>query len=548
MGTGLFKHGRASAQLAGRGNGCECFSQLLLDIAILLTRELVPDLAFNELRFLQDHKRHQDEPHQGANGRPSKKERKADAERDEISAYFSKRPAQETSRQPRQSTGAVGIPRPVRGNSPNRRSHARNVGSSPLLSDKELPVVPYLGFGGKGNINQGSQPRPPTTSYLTWSESVFGNDPPVNGKHMSEDLFRADQPSAPQRRTEPSKRRTPLIESIVELPQTDGSGEELQKRPNRVRGTADFEIYNDKGHCDIAPADETCRSSEEAPPSLPSVPPKAVAQLEYTGSRNQQVPTSSFNTSDILDIRKRLDELAADAPLNTKTSNLPNDNKENMSPPPPPSSPTTKALRVAQEAMAQNHRDALRKPPMVARGVLGHLQGGVFERTSQNTPWPIQRQPLTSQVQASNNQQRPWPRQREIPLQSDYAIDQQLWQSDFRVPDEGDEVAVDEMMEAYTLSGMVHGANTDNTADFAFAIPRAFSRHHSTTLPVSYRSDNQEAIVRDSSWPKGAMSNARGESSQFESAREDGRLNAVMGQDDGFEDGLAGFWRPNRLY
>ena len=544
----MFKHGRASAQLAGRGNGCECFSQLLLDIAILLTRELVPDLAFNELRFLRDHKGQQDEPHQGANGRPSKKERKADAERDEISAYFSKRPAQETSRQPRQSTGAVGIPRPVRGNSPNRRSHVRKFGSSPLLSDKELPAVPYLGFGGKGNINQGGQPHSPTTSYLTWSESVVGNVPPVNGERIPEDVLRANQPTAPQRRDEPSKRRTPLIRSTVELPQTNRSGEGLQKRPKRARGTAHFEIYNDQDHCDIEPADETCRSSDEAPPSLPNVSPKAVAQLEHTGSRNQQVPTSSFNTSDILDIRKRLDELAADAPLDTKTSNLPNDNKENMSPPPPPSSPTTKALRVAQEAMAQNHRDALRGPPMVARGVLGHLQGGVFERTSQNTPWPMQRQPLTSQVQASNNHQRPWPRQREIPLQSDYAIDQQLWQSDFGVPDGVDEVAVDQMMESYTLSGMIHGANADNTADFAFAIPRAFPRHQSITRPVSYRSDNPEALARDSSWPQGAMSNARGESSQFEFAGENGRLEAVMGQDDGFEDELAGFWRPNRLY
>lgn len=197
--------------------------------------------------------------------------------------------------------------------------------------------------------------------------------------------------------------------------------------------------------------------------------------------------------------------------------------------------------------MAQNHRDALRKPPMVARRVLGHLEGGVFERTSHHTPWPMQRQPLIPQVQASNSHESPWSRQREIPLQSDYAIDQQLWQSDFGVPNGVDEVAVDEM-EAYPLSGMVHGANADNTADFAFAIPRAFSRHQSITRPVPYRSDNPEALARDSSWPQGAMSNARGESSRFESAREHGRLNAVMGQDDGFEDELAGFWRPNRLY
>ncbi|OTA33363.1 hypothetical protein BTJ68_07407 [Hortaea werneckii EXF-2000] len=39
--TGLFKHGRASAQVAGRGGG-------------------LPDLAFNEMRFLQKPKDHQD--------------------------------------------------------------------------------------------------------------------------------------------------------------------------------------------------------------------------------------------------------------------------------------------------------------------------------------------------------------------------------------------------------------------------------------------------------------------------------------------------------
>jgi hypothetical protein len=44
--------------------------------------------------------------------------------------------------------------------------------SSPILPEKELPTIPYLGFGSKSTTNHSSNHQPSATTCLTWSKSA----------------------------------------------------------------------------------------------------------------------------------------------------------------------------------------------------------------------------------------------------------------------------------------------------------------------------------------------------------------------------------------
>ncbi|KAI7297273.1 hypothetical protein KC315_g18533, partial [Hortaea werneckii] len=142
--TGLFKHGRASAQVAGRGGG-------------------LPDLAFNEMRFLQKPKDHQDvvSGNQAARG-PAKKDRKH-AQDEEISAYFAAHQHDPDGKQ--HDPSRVGNKRGRRNSSPTRTQQ-------PSQPPVELPEKPFLGFGSKGTQQDRRRKRDQSTSYYSWSESA----------------------------------------------------------------------------------------------------------------------------------------------------------------------------------------------------------------------------------------------------------------------------------------------------------------------------------------------------------------------------------------
>ncbi|KAI6801954.1 hypothetical protein KC332_g15395 [Hortaea werneckii] len=142
--TGLFKHGRASAQVAGRGGG-------------------LPDLAFNEMRFLQKPKDHQDavSGNQAAKG-PTKKDRKHTQD-EEISAYFAAQRHDPDGKQ--RDASRMGSRRDRRKDSPMRAHQA----SQPPV---ELPEKPFLGFGSKGTQQDRSRKYDQSTSCYSWSQSA----------------------------------------------------------------------------------------------------------------------------------------------------------------------------------------------------------------------------------------------------------------------------------------------------------------------------------------------------------------------------------------
>ncbi|KAI7280696.1 hypothetical protein KC345_g4612 [Hortaea werneckii] len=170
--TGLFKHGRASAQVAGRGGG-------------------LPDLAFNEMRFLQKSKDHQGvvSGNQAAKG-PTKKDRKH-AQDEEISAYF--------AAQRRDPDGKQDDPSRIGGRQDRRKVspiRARQESQPPV----DLPEKPLLGFGSKGTQQDCSRKDDHGTSYYSWSESAApagakeGSAPILNAAFVTEKSRETEQP------------------------------------------------------------------------------------------------------------------------------------------------------------------------------------------------------------------------------------------------------------------------------------------------------------------------------------------------------------------
>ncbi|KAK5172131.1 uncharacterized protein LTR77_003769 [Saxophila tyrrhenica] len=152
--AGLFKHGRASAQMQGRGTG-------------------LPDLVFNEMKFLEKPSEHQDQLPAAAPPQQSKKEDRKRAKNDEISAYFSAprggnhegiHVGNGTGNEQRRRASA-----PDHG--PDQSDAARREARPRPSSIVDLPEKPFLGFGSRATQLGSKELRLDMTTCLSWSES-----------------------------------------------------------------------------------------------------------------------------------------------------------------------------------------------------------------------------------------------------------------------------------------------------------------------------------------------------------------------------------------
>ncbi|KAK3675760.1 hypothetical protein LTR78_004401 [Recurvomyces mirabilis] len=231
--AGIFRHGRASAQVPPGGAG-------------------LPDLVFNEMRFLQKPKDHQDKtPARPDNEAATKKDRQQRRE-EEISAYFTvgrdaaqhDHPRQRNSRDP---------PCKEKGH----RLHQRSAARPPPV---DLPEKPFLGFGSKGQ--HATTQEPTTNSNCTWSDSQTPKPksiPPRAKKRVSE--------------PKPTRRSTEPIEACT--------------REKRVPRRATTKT--------ILPS---------APHTMPSEPPIHVS----LSADEESLPhdSSMFHTSDILRVHRNI--------------------------------------------------------------------------------------------------------------------------------------------------------------------------------------------------------------------------------------------------
>jgi hypothetical protein len=519
-----------------------------------LIQTIVPDLAFNELKFLRESNEHQDEQNLVYDKirKPGNQDRKRDVEREEISAYFEQRNQKPDSAPDRRSTRKPNLV--VDDEILTDHEDVREGGSSPRLPDGELTAIPYLAFGSKGTISKNTNPPQSTTTYLTWSES--GNGLATSGKLKPafETALEAGQLTAPRPTAARQSRRdthvTPASDKSKE-PGRDRIGVSKSRKatPRRIRVPANINVYNDPGVTEFISLTAMPRDSESQ--SLPTERPKNSTRDQRKRAHaadDANTPSSdgeSFHTSDILKIRSRLQGLADPLPSEPKITHAPPHDKENV-PPPSSSSPTAKILRTAHGAMVQHQLEMAVQPPVRTR------QRNTFDAVQREhpsyTPTVFRHQPGPHLRDPSEeNFEHPATRN-SASLKNHYA-EQQTWQDMHNVYDEAVEPENEEMLDTYALGELQHRSIEADAGDFRWASVYSTPGIRFNVRSLSCQDHRPSTRGRDTPWSRSGIATVSGGISSHNTLTEQ---NMSIGEDrvvdQEFEDGLEGFWRPNRLY
>lgn len=505
----------------------------------------MPDLAFNELRFLKDAHDHQDEQHSdGVKRKPSNQEKRRDLEREEISAYFS-RPL--LPREPPQAVPNAGRATSVDGDAESiHRNNGQAGGSSPLLAHGELPVVPYLGFGSKGAVNRSSNPQPLATSYLTWSESNVEQIPRPKDGPALHPTTEAGQLSAPKPKHVDSRK--------PEQAQLRSSKRDAQRKPR----------VNEAAKCTNA-TDENPRNSTNAPTNTPRLArrrlnfksasskrgsasqssPRAPSEFAQKQARHDHALPSqaeSWHTSDILKIRERMHALAEQPVLDPRSSEVAFGDKEHdeQNVQPCSTSPIGKALQAAQNAMASNDQHTREMRRMICRRRT-NFEAHVRKESPENST-AIPHYWHGHQAEASRVLKSP---RLAIPSASlaDEGVTDQHWEGDYFDNVSEEEATLDTVRPQVPPRGSITDtteASIDMLSHAPYGAPSGLrSAYLGTERPLT--------IAQTLSWSRGGFSAARGTPGHTASARVARQEEADVGNQTLIE-GLEGFWKPNRLY
>lgn len=519
----------------------------LVGIFLALTPRAVPDLVFNEMRFLQNAKDHQNEQHALRN-QPTQHNEKHENDREEISAYFSKHQRQN----PPDRSPAV-APKPTeqvclrnRDASPGQ-SEARQAGSSPLLPDKELPAVPYLGFGSKGMVNQSSrEPRPsPSTSYLTWSESG-GVLPVQRGSNIQLDKALEAGQLSTLRKTRVQASRQRQVDHVEHAQPVGGVPKQTGRlcditSPRPASKRQQPPPNNEVSNTNEVEANASMRDAQldgATSQSLPVAPLNAAKESAQTGGeiRTSSSGAKSFDTADILNIKQRLTALAQQSPTNSRNNcQLPHDKGKIH---PPSTSPTTKVLRSARDALMRNDRDTLTKPTTMMSDQMNDLRVNLLEVPSHVNTFGPQHLPERNAPGMGENDiadhpgVSPW-------LPTDHYLDQ-------------DRIAEGQHAQDYNLvsreamlATYPHGIYLENSiAETSIRPNRTYTllMHHD--LPGRH---SPVTHARNFPWSRSGMSTRQSSSDKTFAAR-NVHLDDCIVADQTLDDGLQGFWRPHRLY
>ncbi|KAK3073874.1 hypothetical protein LTR53_004173 [Teratosphaeriaceae sp. CCFEE 6253] len=549
--AGLFKHGRASAQVVGRGAG-------------------LPDLVFNEMRFLQK-PQHQGEPAAGHERSRTKKDDKRKRE-DGISAYFAQDVHAEV--QPPKTDAEPGAVRKA-----HQPRQVANANQGAIGRPGDSPGKPYLGSSTKDR-HMKARPKSPTSCY-SWSESIEHGgtvEPSASGQRVGVGRQRA-------LRTKHDAEYVGVGSLEQGIHQDHLTRERHSKHltsakpgkwsaSRRATGPV-VEVYKPPEKHDLRPgARSTPKSTVQSlPQAMPSEPP--VAALER-GRDLRSSGTPGHHTSDILRIRCTTGRAAPtreDHPTDDTIGQLQRRGKENQ--PPRSSTPISKLLRKAQHAVAErlpNYSAEQITLPLLLNGTAITRQISLPSHTSQRArrlsteAWVGPRlpertlQPLSgilprhdrheiardrASLSRTRSIQHPILRTADLPA--------------FDLTDDDDDEMLDHA-RADPHAGQHVYANAQQAEDLALA-DRMASQH----AAVGYDDDETPSVYHtqaDFMLPEAAVSHIPSGSISVPSlftpigALTTGRdvpggSSAGLiddGQEVGTENALAGFWRRNRLY
>jgi hypothetical protein len=515
-----------------------------------LIQSIVPDLAFNELKFLRESNEHQDEQHHahGVMRKSNNQDKKRQVEREEISAYFDHRNQKPDWAPGRRTTGKPNLV--LDGEMLPDLEDVREGGSSPKLPDGELTANPYLGFGSKGTIGKSTNPPPSTTSYLTWSASGDGLVKSGKRKPAFETALEAGQLSVPRtaavRRSRRDIRMTSANDNYKQPNSNRVDTSKRQGKPSkRIRVHGNIEVYNDLDVTEPVPSTEMLRDSNSQ--SLPTEEPMKSTRDQRKrahGADNTPGPSScgeSFHTSDILKIRSRLQGLAEPLPSESRSTRVPPD-KENV---PHSSSPTAKILRKAHGAMMQHQLEtSVHSPPRIRKS---------------NTFDPVQREhpsypPAIFQHQSGPVERDPSEEYFERPAARNTASlmghydGQQAWQDMHNAHDEIVVPEDEEMLETYATGELQHLNFENDAGDARYTHVYSTPGTRSNIRSLSRQDVRPSTRGRDTPWSRSGVTTIRGGTSSHRSTEQAMSIRNDRVVDQEFEDGLEGFWRPNRLY
>ncbi|KAI6910029.1 hypothetical protein KC318_g6379 [Hortaea werneckii] len=543
--AGLFKHGRASAQVAGRGGG-------------------LPDLAFNEMRFLRKPKDHQEALSGNQAAKGSTKKDWKHSQDEEISAYFAAQRHDPDGKQ--YDPSRMGNNRGRRKNSPTRTQQ-------PSPPPVELPEKPFLGFGSKGTQQDRRHKHDLSTSHYSWSESAAPPRAEEGHTPISNAAFATGKSEEAESAT--SKREIASRDKASEASVAqDESFDSLRKRGSLHQSQA--KKRSTLLETDAAPPSARLKDDEARRSATKTTCQSLPHQMPEIRIRN--APRSrggtSCHTSDILRVRQPktfMTKSIFDSLIGLAAAR--EDDKENKQP--VSSSPIGKLLKRARDALSQPTAE----PVKIGQGYDSANAGVNVEDRQDSSDLaskyrPIdfggvhlaERRPQSSRPddaasgqrgqrdQRLSQGQRIWhgpPRQQNrvldhLTAQPSYGI--QNMSSDAEMLDNGNDTFPLE------LDDRVVYASAENNDELG----RYWQYEHSTdllemreqsTAPASRPSGR--SIQRISTGPDTGRTRAvRGLSIKLEN--EIMHL-PVLGGTAGsgsveFDGGLAGFWKPNRLY
>jgi hypothetical protein len=318
----------------------------------------------------------------------------------------------------------------------------------------------------------------------------------------------------------------------------------------RTRDPTKVEVYIQPDNAGQSPSRSKRDVHDTTSLPLPSrTPLKPTRDWQQKPVHRQEASPSndgSFHTSDILKVRGRLDELAEEAPLSTKSIQVPRSDKENAQP--MSSSPTAKILRIAHDAMAETHKEPVTRPSRKM-----HQPSSPTNETEQ---WPPLRALSNPRHESIRSHLRD-PTNDELTHRSVYvspAMRAHYFNQGMQQNEEVTSAAVfdpedDEMLDGYNALEPQIDENAYSVTDEGFSYTYAPPASHLDGRSLSNRHDRPSTQARGVPWSRGEVSTIlRGTSSHIIQAERGSsvEIDRIGGRE--FEDGLEGFWKPNRLY
>jgi hypothetical protein len=241
-----------------------------------------------------------------------------------------------------------------------------------------------------------------------------------------------------------------------------------------------------------------------------------------------------------------MEALAEEVPSTIQNFRSPQSDKENAQP--ISSSPTAKILRIAHEAMAKGYEEPIARSSKGAHQVFPRVdesdRGHDSYTYQRDGPRPDR--PHSRDLDVNEFAYQPMQTQTMLRGQSAY---QQAQYDAEDFPDVGFGPEDDEMLDGYATFEPTFAdyadATPDNVPAHTYAPPTTEPDLHS----LSIRYDRPPTRARNVPWSRGGMPAIHRDTSSYAAAVDQGFSKGEdhVGDRD-FDDGLEGFWRPNRLY